>query len=146
MNKCIFEEYQNNFIKDVQKNDYKLLLKSNNLVISLLRHLIKKNQVASAESIIIKNLRVEIILDLSGFDNILISESLKEISYLGNYAIAPFEYHIGLLSIILYDKEELTLKLHILKEVFLPLRKELLGLRETIKESVDRPSNQISLF
>jgi len=84
-------------------------------------------------------------LDLSGFDKILISESLKEISYLGNYAIAPFEYHIGLLAIDKYDDEELTLKLDMLKEVFLPLRKELFGIRETTKGSV-RSLNQLSLF
>ncbi len=68
MSNSVFREYQRNFRKDVLKGDYKLLLFSNNLIITLLRYLIKKNHIAIRESIIIKGSRVEVILDLSGFE------------------------------------------------------------------------------
>ncbi len=123
----VFKEYQKNFKKDVQKDDYKLFLKTNNLIIKLLCHLIKKNQAANKESIIIKGDRVEIILDLSGFEKTLISESLREISYLGDFEIAPFEYHIGLLSKDSYNEEKSILKLDMLTEVFIPFRRTLLN-------------------
>ncbi len=72
----------------------------------------------------------------------MISESLREISYLGNFEIKPSEYHIGLLAIDSYHEDESILKLDMLREVFLPMRKELLNIQTTVKETIDKPINQ----
>ncbi len=146
MSLLVFQEYQKNFKNDVQANDYKLLLETNNLIISLLRHLIKKNKVGDFESIIIRGIRVEICLDISGFEKELIDESLHEISYLGNFEITDIEYHIGLLGVDIYDEKNDILKLDMFTDVFISLRNELLNIQSTTYKNIEKPTNQLALF